>query len=132
MFRKLSHSLLLGLGFCFVQSFGESIVGFFITTAKRSSNVNLDGMIYYTTLRILMTLIPYTITFIIIDKISKEKVNPSFISFGLNFIIMIYFYDIGLISKDSTSIIFGSILTSFILILIDKNSLSRTFLKNKL
>ncbi len=115
-----------------MQSFGESIVGYFITIAKRSSNVNLDGMIYFTSIRILMTLIPYTITFIIIDKISKEKVNPSFISFGLNFIIMIYFYNIELISKDPASIIFGSILTSFILILIDKNSLSRTFLKNKL
>jgi hypothetical protein len=129
MIRKILYSLLLGLGFCIGQSFGESIFGFLITTARRTSDVNFEGTIMYMWIRIVMTLIPYLTTFAIMDIVTKEKIRPSFVSLGLNIIILIYFNKIGMLQKDPISFIIGSLLTSLILMLVDKQAITRKFKK---
>lgn len=129
MIRRIINSLLLGLVLCAGQSFGESIIGFFITSARRASDVNFEGAIMFMWIRIVMTLIPYLTTFVIVDLLTKEKMRPSLISFVINVIILIYFYNVGLIQKDPTSFIIGSLLTSLILLIIDKQSRTRKYLK---
>ena len=97
MIRRVLYSLLLGLVFCAGQSFGESIIGFFITSGRRASDVTFEGAIMFMWIRIAIILIPYLITFVIVDLLTKERMRPSLISLGLNIIILICFYNVGLI-----------------------------------
>ena len=105
MATKVLHSLFLGLIFCGGQSFGESILGFFITVARHSSDINFEGALMFMWIRIAMTIIPYLFVFVIVDLITKDRMRPSFMSLGLNVIILTYFYHTGLIRKDATSFI---------------------------
>jgi len=129
MATKVLHSLFLGLIFCGGQSFGESILGFFITVARHSSDINFEGALMFMWIRIAMTIIPYLFVFVIVDLITKDRMRPSFMSLGLNVIILTYFYHTGLIQKDATSFIIGSLLTSLVLLIIDKESRTRKVLK---
>lgn len=131
MRKRLLHSILLGLIFCAGQSFGESILGFLITSTSRTSDVNFDGALMFMWMRIAMTIVPYLTVFVIMDLITKERIGPSFISLGLNVIILIYFYNTGLIQKDPSAYIIGSLVTSIILLIIDKGSRIRKYLKNR-
>ena len=131
MKTNILHSLLLGLIFCVGQSFGESILGFLITNVRRTSDVNFEGVIMFMWIRIALTIIPYLAVFVTGDLITKEKMRPSLMSLGLNIIILIYFYNRGLIQKDPISFIIGSLLTSLILILIDRKLETREYFQKR-
>lgn len=131
MKKKILLSLMLGLLFCLGQSFGESIVGFIITDVRGPSNVNFEGAIMFGTIRVGLTIIPYLAGFIIIDRLTSDKLKPSYISFGLNLIALLYIYFSGLIQEDLISFIIGSILTSLILILIDQRVEFRDLIKTE-
>ena len=129
MKKGLLQSLVLGLIFCIGQSFGESILGFIITDSRGTSNVNFEGAFMFGIIRIVLTIIPYLAGFIIIDRLTNDKIKPSYISFGLNLIALLYIYFSGLIQKDPISFIIGSIVTSLILILIDQRVELRDLIK---
>lgn len=91
--------------------------------------MTFEGAIMFMWIRIAMTIIPYLTTFVVVDLLTKAKLRPSFISLGLNVIILIYFYNVGLIHKDPASFSIGSLLTSLILLMIDKQSRIRRYSK---
>lgn len=131
MKNRLIHSIVLGLLFCIIQSFGESIVGFIITDSRGISNVNFEGAFLFGIIRIFMTIVPYIVGFIILDILTGHKLEPSYISLGINLIVLIFIYNSGMIQEDPIAFIVGSIITGFILILINQQVDFRGYIQGK-
>ena len=119
MITNILRTSALGLAFCIGQGFVEAILGYFITTVRQASDVNLEGAFLYFFIRLIITVAPYVAIFCFI-LLKTSKVLPSIIAFGLNLIILSTFLYVGLIQKDPLSFAIASILTSLSFILIDR------------
>lgn len=131
MSKRLFQSFSLGLIFFVGQGFGESIIGFIIIILRGSSQVNLEGIFLFGFIRALLTMIPYLVGFIVFDILTKGKIKPSYTSFGLNLMCLLYIYFTGLIQKEPFSFITGSLVTGLILLLIDQKLEIRDFFKSE-
>ncbi len=130
MKTRLLHPIILALLFCVAQSLGEALVGFVFTNVRRASDVNREGAVFFAVIKICLTLAPYVLVFLAINFIS-EKVKPAVVSFVLNLSVLIYFYASGMIQKDPASFIAGSLVTSIVLLVIDKKVGIRNCLINQ-
>ncbi len=119
MINNLFRASILGLIFCIGQSLVEAILGYFITHIRHTSDTNVEGSLLYAFVRFILTIMPYIAVFYLTFK-TTTKLQPSIVAFGLNFIVIGYFYYAGLIQKDSISFLIASILTSISFIFIDK------------
>ena len=109
-----------GAFFCLSQRIVESLIGFVLTDLMNVSDVNFEGAIQFAIIGIFLTIVPYLLTFPIVNWLAKGKINNSYISAGINLFVLVYFYKTGLIHKDPTSFAISSIFTSILLILAER------------
>lgn len=108
---KPSKSVGLGIIFCLAQSVGESVLAYWFISISGTSNVNLEGMLLYSFIRILLTLIPYILLFWLTYQM-KILAMPALIGFAINVIVLPIFYLLGFNQFEPATIMISSLLMS--------------------
>ena len=129
MLSKISRASTLGFAYCIGQSFFEAILGYCLSLFHATSNVNLEGALYYFFMRFIVTSVLYLLVFCL-AFVRPIKILPSVVAFGLNLIILSVFLYGGLLQQSPYSFAIASIVTGISFILIDhKANLIRRELK---
>src|SRR5690606_24168710 len=92
---KASKSVGIGALFCLGQSIGESILVYWFITISGTSNVNFEGMMLYSFIRIVLTLIPYTLLFWLTYQLNKLLIMPALVAFVINVVVLLVLYLLG-------------------------------------
>ncbi len=128
MISRISRASTLGFAYCIGQSFFEAILGYCLSLLHVTSNVNMEGALYYFFMRFTVTSVLYLLVFCLAFTRSIN-VLPSVVAFGLNLIILSVFLYTGLLRQSPYSFALASILTGISFILIDH--LIRRRIENK-
>ncbi|WP_299762494.1 hypothetical protein [uncultured Pontibacter sp.] len=117
---KTSKSAGLGIMFCLAQSIGESVLAYWFITLKGTSDINFEGMMLYSFIRIVLTVIPYMLLFMLTYKIRKTFVMPALVALSINVLVLITLYLFDIYQKERLAIMFSSLLLSNIFLVTNK------------
>ncbi len=106
--------------FCLAQSIGESVLAYWFITLKGTSDINFEGMMLYSFIRIVLTVIPYMLLFMLTYKIRKTFVMPALVALSINVLVLITLYLFDIYQKERLAIMFSSLLLSNIFLVTNK------------
>ncbi|WP_146894858.1 hypothetical protein [Adhaeribacter aerolatus] len=125
-------SIGFGVLFCFLQSICESFLSYWIIAVKGTSDINADGLMLYGITRILLTIVPYVLLFLLTHQIIKKTILPAITAFFINVLILIIFWQQGLIQKEPIIMILSSLTVSCILMVLNKLAIEKKNIVQKL
>jgi hypothetical protein len=125
LIMAIGRSVGLGIMFCLTQSLGESILSYWFISLKGTSNINFEGMILYSFIRIILTAIPYILLFWLAFQLRKARLIPAFIALSINVLVLLTFYLLDIYQKEPATIVLSSMLLSITFLALNKTIINK-------